>query len=54
MGVGISTGIRGLANVEDQLRATTENGAKAHVQANVSESNEGQFGLLSLQLTVGD
>jgi len=37
-----------------ELRATTENGAKALVQANVSESNEGQFGLLSLQLTVGD
>ena len=37
-----------------ELRAKTENGATALVQANVSESNEGQFGLLSLQLTVGD
>ena len=37
-----------------ELRATTENGTTAFVQANVSESNEGQFGLLSIEFTVGD
>lgn len=37
-----------------ELLATTNTGATAHVQAHVSEQNDGQLGLLSLQITIGE
>lgn len=37
-----------------ELRATTKNGATALLQAHVSELNDGELGLLSLQITVGE
>ncbi len=35
-----------------ELLATNKTGATAHVQVHVSEQNDGQFGLLSLQITI--